>query len=123
VDAAKKGSIQIAGAMCSVANGVVTFIAGIVVHKTNTNFSGRIRKMKKSTKGFAILVFLVSVLGVFAQDKTPPEAYSGAAMGTGGSVGGKSIQFDFRITRYTTDQEVENFAQLVKEKGCASPQF
>jgi hypothetical protein len=73
--------------------------------------------MKKSTKAFAILVFVVSVLSVFAQDKTLPEAYSGVAMGTGGSVGGKTIQFDFRITQYTTDQEVQNFAQLVKEKG------
>jgi hypothetical protein len=73
--------------------------------------------MNKSTKAFAILVFLVSVLGVFAQDRTPPEAYSGVAMGTGGTVGGKTIQFDFRITQYTTDQEVQNFAQLVKDKG------
>jgi hypothetical protein len=73
--------------------------------------------MKKSTKAFAILVFLVSVLGVFAQDRTPPEAYSGVAVGTGGSVGGKSMQFDFRITQYTTDQEVQNLAQLVKENG------
>jgi hypothetical protein len=38
-------------------------------------------------------------------------------MGTGGSVGGKSMQFDFRITQYTTDQEVQSLAQLVKEKG------
>jgi hypothetical protein len=73
--------------------------------------------MKKSTKAFAILVFFVSVLGAFAQDKTPPEAYSGVAIGTGGSVGGKTILFDFRITQYTTDQEVQDFAQLVKEKG------
>jgi len=73
--------------------------------------------MKKSTQAFAILVFLVSVLCVFAQDRTPPEAYSGVAMGTGGSVGGKSMQFDFRITQYTTDQEVQSLAQLVKEKG------
>jgi outer membrane lipoprotein-sorting protein len=73
--------------------------------------------MIKSTKAFAILMFLLLVLSVFAQDKTPPEAYSGVAMGTGGTVGGKTIQFDFRITQYTTDQEVENFAQLVKEKG------
>jgi hypothetical protein len=73
--------------------------------------------MEKSTKAFAILVFLVSVLGVFAQDKTPPEAYSGVAIATGGGVGRKTIQFDFRITQYTTDQEVQNFAQLVKEKG------
>lgn len=62
-------------------------------------------------------MFLVSVPGVFAQDKTPPEACSGVAVGTGGSDGGKSIQFDFRITQYTTDQEVQDFAQLVKEKG------
>jgi hypothetical protein len=38
-------------------------------------------------------------------------------MGTGGSVGGKTIQFDFRISQYTIDEEVQNFAQLVKEKG------
>jgi len=73
--------------------------------------------MKKMTKVFAILVFLGSALGLPAQDKTPPEAYSGVAMGTGGSVGGKTIQFDFRITQYTTDEEVQNFAQLVKDKG------
>ncbi len=73
--------------------------------------------MKKSTKAFAILAFLISVLGAFAQDKTPPEAYSGVAIATGGGVGGKTIQFDFRVTQYTTDQEVQNFAQLVKEKG------
>jgi len=53
----------------------------------------------------------------FTQDKTPTEAYSGVAMGTGGSVGGKSISFDFRITQYTTDDELQNFAQLVKDKG------
>ena len=51
------------------------------------------------------------------QDKTPTEAYSGVAIGTGGSVGGKTIQFDFRITQYTTEEEVQNFAQLVKDKG------
>jgi len=46
-----------------------------------------------------------------------PEAYSGTAVGTGGSVGGKSIGFDIRIKRYTTDEEVQKFADLVKEKG------
>jgi hypothetical protein len=52
-----------------------------------------------------------------AQDKPAAEAYSAVAMGTGGSVGGKTAQFDFRITSYTTDEEVQKFAQLVKEKG------
>jgi hypothetical protein len=36
------------------------------------------------------------------------------------NVGGKSIRFDFRITQYTTDEELQNFAQLVKEKGTDS---
>jgi hypothetical protein len=64
------------------------------------------------------LVLLVSLcVGASAQDNTPPQAYSAVAIGTGGSVGGKSITFDFRVTQYTTDEEVQNFAQLVKDKG------
>jgi hypothetical protein len=52
-----------------------------------------------------------------AQEKIAPEAYTGVAIGTGGSLGGKSIGFDFRITSYTTDEEVQTFAQLLKDKG------
>jgi hypothetical protein len=64
------------------------------------------------------LVLLVSLsLSASAQDKTPTEAYSGVAIGTGGAVGGKTISFDFRVTQYTTDEEVQSFAQLVKDKG------
>ncbi|MGB2634901.1 MAG: hypothetical protein WAM58_13285 [Candidatus Acidiferrum sp.] len=68
----------------------------------------------------ALFVSLLSFCvfpATFAQDKGPIDEYSGVAMGTGGTVGGKSIQFDFRITQYTTDEEVQNFAQLVKDKG------
>jgi hypothetical protein len=64
-----------------------------------------------------MVAFLILAAGVLAQEKTSPEAYSGVAIGTGGSVGGKTIQFDFRITQYTTDEELQNFAQLVKDKG------
>jgi hypothetical protein len=66
---------------------------------------------------FAV-VLLVSFSLAYAQDKARPEAYSGVAMGTGGSVGGKTISFDFRIAQYTTDDEVQSFAQLVKDKGA-----
>jgi hypothetical protein len=62
-------------------------------------------------------IFLCLSFAALAQDKPAPEAYSGVAMGTGGGVGGKTIQFDFRITQYTTDEEVQKFAQLVKDKG------
>ena len=62
-------------------------------------------------------IFLCLSFVVLAQDKPAPEAYSGVAMGTGGSVGGKTIQFDFRITQFTTDEEVQKFAELVKDNG------
>jgi hypothetical protein len=45
------------------------------------------------------------------------EAYSGTAIGTGGTAGGRSIGFDVRITRYASDEDVDQLAQLVKEKG------
>jgi hypothetical protein len=45
------------------------------------------------------------------------EAYSAVAIGTGGMVGAKSLGFDFRITRYTTDDEIDQFAELLKTKG------
>jgi len=65
-----------------------------------------------------VLGLVISLsLAVHAQDKARPEAYSAVAMGTGGGVGGKTISFDFRITQYTTDDEVQSFAQLVKDKG------
>ena len=62
------------------------------------------------------LVISLSLAGS-AQDKSPPDAYSGVAMGTGGTVGGKTIMFDFRVVQYTTDEELQNFAQLLKDKG------
>jgi len=65
----------------------------------------------------AAFFLLGASLGGVAQDKTSPEAYSDVAVGTGGSVGGKTVQFDFRIKEYTTEEEVQKFAQLVKEKG------
>jgi len=45
------------------------------------------------------------------------DSYTAVAIGTGGSVGGKSIGFDFRVTRYTTDDEIDQFAELLKAKG------
>jgi len=63
----------------------------------------------------SLIVFLS--LAAYAQDKTRPEAFSAVAIGTGGSVGGKTISFNFRVMQYTTDEELQNFAQLVKDKG------
>jgi len=39
-------------------------------------------------------------------------------MGTGGAVGGRSISFDFSITRYATDQELMKYVELLKVSGA-----
>lgn len=74
--------------------------------------------MKLSGKAVAFFVLLACLpLAAATQDKALPEVYSAVAMGTGGAVGAKSMNFDVRITSYTTDDEVQKFAELVKEKG------
>jgi hypothetical protein len=75
-------------------------------------------KTKLFRANLLILVVLTSLsLGASAQEKITPEAYTGVAIGTGGSVGGRSASFDFRITSYTTDDELASYAQLLKDKG------
>src|SRR5207302_9714580 len=76
--------------------------------------------MKTQLSGTSTLVLglVISLsLVAYAQDKPRPEAYSAVALGTGGSVGGKTMSFNFRVTTYTTGEELENLAQLVKDKG------
>ena len=71
-------------------------------------------------KRIALLIlgvaFIITPL-LCQEGQTKQDAYSGVAIGTGGSAGGKSIGFDFRVTRYTTDEEVDQLATLLKEKG------
>ena len=67
----------------------------------------------------AVAVCLSSILGHLLAQETQnvPEAYSAVAVGTGGVAGGKTIQFTFRITRYTTDDEVDQLAAVLRTKG------
>jgi len=67
----------------------------------------------------ALLIGVISLtsVGLVQETKEQPESYTAVAMGTGGSVGGKTMPFDFRITRYTTDGEVDELAALLKAKG------
>ena len=70
------------------------------------------------TIGVLILgvAFIISPLWC-QQEKTNQEAYTGTAVGTGGPAGGKSIGFNFRVNRYTTDEQVDQLATLLQEKG------
>lgn len=74
------------------------------------------RQVTRITLFVFCLLFCILFVG-YAQNADSLEAYSGVAMGTGGSVGGKTMHFDFRITKYTTDDELQSFAQLLKEQG------
>jgi hypothetical protein len=77
-------------------------------------------EMNQIERSTVLLVLGVTCLfpASYGQDeKTKPEAWSAVAIGTGGGVGGKTIQFDFRISKYTTDEEVDKYAELLKEKG------
>ena len=69
----------------------------------------------------AILLVIGSLLLFSTTDgqetKGRQEAYSGTAIGTGGTFGGRSIGFDLRIKRYSTDEELQKYADLVREKG------
>jgi len=64
-----------------------------------------------------IAVFSLTSVGLVQETREQPESYTAVAMGTGGTVGGKTMPFDFRITRYTTDGEVDELAALLKSKG------
>ena len=67
-----------------------------------------------------LLMFAFTTLLLAAQgqdEKKKPEAYSGVAIGTGGSVGGMTIPFNLTINGYTSDEDLNKLAALVKEKG------
>ena len=72
--------------------------------------------MKKTAMLILGVAILISPV-LCQEEKTKPEAYSGTAVGTGGAVGAKSTGFDFRADRYTSDEEVDQLATLLKEKG------
>jgi hypothetical protein len=65
-----------------------------------------------------ILVLLLPSPGFVQDVRQNQEAYSAVAIGTGGSAGGKSMSFDFRINTYTSDSDVDQLAALLKEKGA-----
>lgn len=71
--------------------------------------------MSKLSLIFAGILLLSSV--AVAQDKPQKESYTAVAVGTGGAVGAKTMMFDFYITKYATDEEVQQLAQLLKDKG------
>ncbi len=76
--------------------------------------------MNPSTGRMICLVLGLAMLlpAAFGQDaKKQAENYSAVAVGTGGSVGGKSMMFSLHIKEYMNDAEVLKYAELLKEGG------
>jgi hypothetical protein len=77
--------------------------------------------MKYRLMKHAVLLMVVSAacsLPTYGQnDKNKPDSYSGVAIGTGGTVGGRTLGFNFNVNSYTTDDELQSFATLLKDKG------
>lgn len=67
---------------------------------------------------FVWLITVALLLVGSSTGQQATEAYTAVAIGTGGTVGGKTLPFDFRVTRWTTDGEVEELAALLKNKGA-----
>ena len=45
------------------------------------------------------------------------ESYDAVVVGTGGAIGGRTVNLNIYIDRYTSDQEVQQYLVLLKEKG------
>jgi len=72
--------------------------------------------MKKIAILILEVVFSISVV-LCQETQMKQEAYSGVAIGTGGPAAAKSTGFDVRVNRYTSDEEVDQLAALLKERG------
>ena len=51
------------------------------------------------------------------KEKKKPDTYTAVAQGIRGAVGGRSISLTFRVTEWTSDQEVLELADLLREGG------
>jgi hypothetical protein len=64
--------------------------------------------------GTALL--MPTIFGQQSEEKKE-ERFSAVAQGTGGAVGARAAHFNFFVTHYATDEEVQQLATLLKEKG------
>ena len=72
--------------------------------------------MKKIALLILGVAFSISLL-LCQEGQMKQEAYTGTAIGTGGPASARSTGFNLRVNRYTSDEEVDQLAALLKEKG------
>ena len=53
----------------------------------------------------------------YGQEKPKTEQYSAVWAVVGGGAGGSSVSIDIRINKYNTDEDIQKYAELLKEGG------
>jgi hypothetical protein len=77
----------------------------------------------KRTLLFPLLLAVLVPLG-WAQEKDKKQqsenkrqSYAAVVVGTGGAIGGRTLNLNINIDRFTSDQEVQEYITLLKEEG------
>jgi len=84
--------------------------------------------MNKGSRGLflmlVIAVFSLSAVTVFSQEKDKKEeenkkkeTFTAVVVGTGGGIGARTMNLNIYINSYTSDQEVQEYLTVLKEKG------
>jgi len=75
------------------------------------------RRQMTSVGVAALAAALLLLPMAFGQGKPKPEQYSAVWAVVGGSAGGRTVSIDIRINKYNTDEDIQKYAELLKEGG------
>jgi len=74
--------------------------------------------MNRAFKLSFLLAFLISVAFASGEGKqTKRQSYAAVVVGTGGGIGGRTLNLNINIDQYTTDQQIQEYLTLLKEEG------
>ena len=74
--------------------------------------------MKKTLQFSLLLTILISVALAAEEGKeSKRESYAAVVVGTGGSIGGQTLNLDINIDKYTSDQEIQEYLVILAEEG------
>jgi hypothetical protein len=74
-------------------------------------------KMKKIVLVHSVLVLLACTLTSSELRAQQRESYAAVVVGTGGMIGGRTLNLNINIDSYTTDQQVQEYLIQLKEEG------
>lgn len=74
-------------------------------------------KQLKVIVGTALATGLLLNPKAFGQEKPKPDHYSAVWAIVGGGAGGSTVSIDIRINRYNTEEDIKNYAELLKDSG------